>query len=189
MRTFVSVNVGSFLQPFLVSPKLFPSLNDNPNSRCETSEKLENKQFAGFEKIIFMWKPLGEMSKLTPSFSFSASIFMSDARIFGSKFVLLQILKYHQMIQYYNRIRPNLSTSTSQIINTKFSRYNLHFLTFCLVWYNCIIRLTNILMVSFICIDHIPATWHGMGGFCEIFVTNLSILANLNPLNNHKRMI
>ena len=90
--------------------KLFPSLNDNPNSRCETSEKLENKQFAGFEKIIFMWKPLGEMSKLTPSFSFSASIFMSDARIFGSKFVLLQILKYHQMIQYYNGIHPNLST-------------------------------------------------------------------------------
>ena len=110
IHTFVSVNVGSFLQPFLVSPKLFPSLNDNPNSRCETSEKLENKQFAGFEKIIFMWKPLGEMSKLTPTFSFSASIFMSDARIFGSKFVLLQILKYHQMIQYYNGIHPNLST-------------------------------------------------------------------------------
>lgn len=167
--------------------KNFFLLNDIPDSRCETSE---NKQFVGFEKIIFMWKPLGEMSKLTPSFSFFSSIFMSDtARIFGSKFVLLQILKYHQMIQYYNRIRPNLSTWTSQIINTKFSRYNLHFLTFCLVWYYCIIKLTNILMVSFICIDHIPATWHGMGGFCEIFVTNLSILANLNPLNNHKRMI
>ncbi len=167
--------------------KNFFLLNDIPDSRCETSE---NKQFVGFEKIIFMWKPLGEMSKLTPSFSFFSSIFMSEtARIFGSKFVLLQILKYHQMIQYYNRIRPNLSTWTSQIINTKFSRYNLHFLTFCLVWYYCIIKLTNILMVSFICIDHIPATWHGMGRFCEIFVTNLSILANLNPLNNHKRMI
>ena len=50
-------------------------------------------------------------------------------------------------------------------------------------------ELTNILKVQFICIDYIPATWHGMGGFCEIFVTNLSILANLNPLNNHKRMI
>lgn len=52
---------------------------------------------------------------------------MSDvavkAGIFGPKFVLLQILKYHQMIQYYNRIRLNLSTSTSQIINTKFSSF------------------------------------------------------------------
>ena len=55
-----------------------------------------------FEKIISMWKPLGNLSKLTPSFSFSNSIFMSDvavkAGIFGPKFVLLQILNYHPMI-------------------------------------------------------------------------------------------
>ena len=50
---------------YLKDHKKFFILNDNPDSRCETSE---NKQFVRFEKIIFMWKPLGEMSKLTPSF-------------------------------------------------------------------------------------------------------------------------
>ena len=61
-----------------------------------------------------MRKPLDNLSKLTPSFSFSNSIFMSDVAvksgIFGPKFVLLQILNYYPMIKYYNRIKSDLST-------------------------------------------------------------------------------